>query len=94
MSGRAGYDIGVEIGKMMGHVFISRPAKIISKIGHILGLLLLAGGLLVMALDYYMETFDGKLALPCFLICLGGVTLLLLLHWIALRIDKKYAPKK
>jgi len=90
MSGRAGYDIGQEIGKMMQHPFVSKPAKFVSKLGQVLGILLLAGGLLVMIFDTGLELFDGELVLPGFLTGVGGVVLLLLLHWIALQMDKKH----
>jgi len=94
MRSQAGYDIGKEIGNMMEHVFISKPAKIISKTGQLLGILLLTGGFLVMLLDYGMELFGGEFILPSFLVAVGGILLLLLLHWIALQIDKKHIPQK
>ena len=93
MSGQAGYDIGREIGKMMEHPFVSKGAKFIAKAGHVLGILLLAVGVLAMVLDSGMELFDGDMLLPGFLTAVGGVVLLLLLHWIALQVDKKHAPK-
>lgn len=94
MSGQAGYDIGQEIAKMLEHVFVSRLAKIIAKTGHFLGIFLLAGGVLVMILDSGMEVFDGELVLAGFLTGVGGVVLLLVLHWIALQIDKKHIDRK
>ncbi|MBR5301493.1 MAG: hypothetical protein IKU38_01490 [Clostridia bacterium] len=87
MSGRAGHDLGLEIGKMMEHKFITMPAKVISKIGHILGMVMLVVGVMMMILD-------EELALPGFLIGVGGVALLLVLHWLALQIDKKHAKKE
>ena len=84
MSGRAGYDLGLEIGKLMEHKFNTKPAKIVSKSGQILGILMLFVGVMMMVID-------NELALPGFLIGLGGVALLLVLHWIALQIDKKRA---
>ena len=90
---RAGYDIGQELGKMMQHVFVSKLANAIAKIGQIVGIILLAGGLLVLIFDYGMALFGGKLILPGFLISVGGVLFLCLLHGIALLIDKKHHKK-
>ena len=86
MSGRAGHDLGLEIGKMMEHKFITLPAKIISKIGQIAGIGLLFVGIMLM-------TIDSEEALLGFLMGVGGVVLLLVLHWLSLQIDKKFAPK-
>lgn len=86
MSGRAGFDIGQDIGKMMEHKFEKKLAKIVGKTGHILGIALLFIGIMLMLLD-------SEMALAGFLIGVGGVVLLLLLHWIALKIDKKPAAK-
>lgn len=85
MSGRAGYDLGQDIGKMMEHPFVTKKAKIVAKTGHVLGMVLLVIGVMMM--------FAEDLALPGFLIGVGGVALLLLLHWIALKMDKKHAEK-
>ena len=87
MSGRAGYDLGQDIGKMMEHKFSSKLAKAIGKTGHI-------GGIVLLCIGVMMMIFDTELALPGFLIGVGGVALLLLLHWLALKIDKKHEAKK
>jgi len=86
MSGRAGYDMGKDIGKMMEHKFTTTFAKIVSKIGQIGGIGMLFVGIMIMMLD-------SEMALAGFLTGVGGVVLLLVLHWIALQIDKKCAPK-
>lgn len=85
MSGRAGYDLGQDIGKMMEHPFVTLKARIVAKTGHVLGLVMLVVGVMMM--------FAEDLALPGFLIGVGGVALLLVLHWIALQMDKKHAEK-
>ena len=82
MSGRAGYDMGKDIGKMMEHKFTTTFAKIVSKIGQIGGIGMLFVGIMIMMLD-------SEMALAGFLTGVGGVVL----HWIALQIDKKCAPK-
>jgi len=94
MSGRAGYDIGESIGKLMQHKFVSTSAKIVSKIGQVVGMLLLIFGVLVMILDYGIDMFESEFVLLCFLIAVGGVALIPLLHWVALKIDKKHAAKE
>ena len=87
MSGQAGHDLGMEIGKMMEHKFTTRLAKVVSKIGQIGGIGLLFVGVMMMIID-------TEVALAGFLLGVGGVALLLLLHWVALQIDKKAASKQ
>ena len=87
MSGRAGYDLGTEIGKMMEHKFNTKFAKVVSKLGQIVGIALLFIGVMMMIID-------TEIALAGFLTGVGGVALLLVLHWLALQIDKKAASKK
>lgn len=84
--GSSGYRAGVEIGKMLEHKFVSKPAQIMSKVGQFVGVCMLGGGLLV-------STFVPEIMGSCLLVSVGGVAMLLLTHWIALQMDKKHAPK-
>lgn len=89
---RAGYDIGLEVGKLLEHVFITKGARAVSVIGRVLGLGGLCIGALIAVFDEML--FDGEAMLLGLGLGFGGVIFLCVMHWIALRLDKKAAGSK
>lgn len=93
MSGQSGYTIGQEMGKVMFRQYVSKSAKRIAKTSNILCITtLLCAILAILVLDFLDEDTD----LLVLLILLGAaviIILALLMHRIALRIDKAYIQK-
>lgn len=93
---RAGYDIGTELGNIMNHNFISKPAKIVAGIGRVVGMLVLSVFALIALGSYGAKAvFDGEgnLIWPSIIIAFCGALFLAGMHWTALKIDKNHEEK-
>lgn len=89
---RAGYDIGVEIGNLMSHVFVSKASKAIAMVGRIIGMLLLSVGAIAAMVIYGFDLGGGGLVWWFILAAVVGVIFLVGMHFWALLIDEE--PKK
>ena len=94
MSGKAGQDIGKELGSMMDRKFESKAAKRVSKIGQILGMILICIGALILRLCYGLDGESGMLTLIGILVAVVGIALMVLLHFLSLRIEKKHIGRE